>query len=1161
MRIVDAGAGRTARGRRSAGRPWSLGGAWARVAVRRATPSSGTVGGDFVRDTAARTPAAVAWRAANIEMLGLAGATVCILLGLWLATSGRLAQLAVEDDARAVVNLRTAASAAEIAPVLTMFASEAERLAVAERVLRRAADVDQPLEHVGGLSAVTVSAADLQADARLQQLRTRAAVRAAARPDLASAPLPVLTRTELAALKPHVAVRSSSAFSASLGRALLWFVGAFWIAHLVRRWRGAPDDPVVLPALLLLTGVGLMCMVALRDPIRDTLIALTFVDGLVAGLVVLVVASEVDYESSVSRRAVLLPLGLALGLAALLLVFGSGPGTSGVKVNLFGVQPVEAIRLLVVFAMAAALARRLEFLRELSEAPTQTRPWLGIVRLPRWRDVRPVVASMALVLAFFFLQKDLGPALVLSSVVIALYATARGRLAFVGVGFGMLAAGFAAAYLLGFPATVGQRVRIWMDPWNNGVPGGNQIAHGLWAMATGAVWGSGVGAGSPQSIPEGHTDFVLAVLGEEFGLVGVVAVLALYALIGWRALRVSLRAPGDYSALLGLGVTLALLAQAFVIASGLLGLLPLTGVVTPFLSYGRSSMLANCAAIGVMLAIARRQGPVRRHLQQPVRMLGGVLAGLALLVAGRAAWIQVVRADAMATASSLSEQADGGYRFEYNPRLVAATRAFERGSIYDRNGLVLATSRPAEIAGIDAAYRQAGVSRIGTCDTGDGRCYPLGGAAFSVLGDWARQTNWAARNSSFLERDRDTQLRGFDDRQRVVEIVNPRTGRTERTIKRDYSALLPIVRHGADSSRAEVVRLLGRGRDLQATMDARLQQRVARALRDGIERGAHARGAAVVLDADSGDVLASVTYPWPAAIAGTPAAAPTSGDTAAADALLDRVRYGLYPPGSTYKLLVAAAALRSRPDEQSETFACVRLTDGRVGNHVRGWSRPVRDDLKDSSPHGQVDLRRGLVVSCNAYFAQLAMRLGPGPILDASSLLQIEAARPATPESLRRSLPHAGYGQGEVLASPMEMARLAATIANGGIVQPLRWTVEPATAAERAVASPRLLSASAASQLARYMREAVTDGTGRTLAGQPTPIAGKTGTAEVDGGRAHSWFVGFAPAGGARRLAFAVIVENAGYGARSAAPIAGSIVEAARDLGLFDAPAGGTEVR
>ena len=96
----------------------------------------------------------------------------------------------------------------------------------------------------------------------------------------------------------------------------------------------------------------------------------------------------------------------------------------------------------------------------------------------------------------------------------------------------MLAAGFAVAYAIGFPATVGQRVRIWADPWNNGVPGGNQIAHGLWAMATGATWGSGPGLGSPQSIPEGHTDFVLAALGEELGFVGVLAVLALYALLG-----------------------------------------------------------------------------------------------------------------------------------------------------------------------------------------------------------------------------------------------------------------------------------------------------------------------------------------------------------------------------------------------------------------------------------------------------------------------------------------------------------------------------------------------------------------------------------------------------------------------------------------------------
>jgi len=601
--------------------------------------------------------------------------------------------------------------------------------------------------------------------------------------------------------------------------------------------------------------------------------------------------------------------------------------------------------------------------------------------------------------------------------------------------------------------------------------------------------------------------------------------------------------------------------QAFVIGGGLLGVLPLTGVVTPFLSYGRSSMLANFLAVGVVMAIARRPGPVRTHLARPVRVLATVLAVMAGTLASRAAWVQIVHADALATASSLSEQADGGYRFEYNPRLVAAARAIERGSIYDRHGLVLATSRPSEIAALGATFDNAGLSSDGDCAADWPRCYPLGGATFSVLGDWASQVNWAARNSSYVERDHDTTLKGFDDRQRLVDVVHPRTGVRERAIRRDYSALLPIVRHGADSTRPEVVLLLGRPRDVRVSLDARLQQRVARALSAGIERGGHARGAAVVIDVESGDVLASVSYPEPAARASRPRG-PRSGvepggrdgwdarDGAArqADALLDRVRYGLYPPGSTFKLLVAAAALRSRPDVQATPHMCERLPGGRVGHAIRGWARPVRDDVMDTMPHGAVDLHGGLVVSCNAYFAQLAMQLGSRPLLDAVSLFQIEVARPSTVAALRRTLPHAGYGQGEVLASPLKMARVAAAIGGDGLVVPARWTLDEGAPPGDA---QRFLAEADAARLAQYMREVVTSGTGRTLAANATPIAGKTGTAEVDGRPAHSWFVGFAPYGGERPIAFAVLVEHAGYGARSAAPIAGQIVDAARDLGLL----------
>jgi peptidoglycan glycosyltransferase len=202
----------------------------------------------------------------------------------------------------------------------------------------------------------------------------------------------------------------------------------------------------------------------------------------------------------------------------------------------------------------------------------------------------------------------------------------------------------------------------------------------------------------------------------------------------------------------------------------------------------------------------------------------------------------------------------------------------------------------------------------------------------------------------------------------------------------------------------------------------------------------------------------------------------------------------------------------------------------------------------DTNPHGAVDLHEGLVVSCNAYFAQLAMQLGPRPLIDAVSLFQIDAARPSTAAVLRNTLPHAAYGQADVLASPLKMARVVAAIAGDGQILPARWTDTAATATE---GHPRLLAEADAQRLARYMRDVVTEGTGRALRGNATPIAGKTGTAEVDGKPAHSWFVGFAPYGGTRRIAFAVLVENAGYGGRSAAPVAGEIVDAARDLGLF----------
>ena len=1082
--------------------------------------------------------------AARVERLGLAATSIVLLLGFWVTYAGQRASAtecgqAPSDSTAAtcVINLSTVTSAERLRPVLPPFSGPAEQRVVAAAIIERikpSAELPR-LQHVGGLATLTVPADAVRANPRLGTLNDRLRGRS----DAASVPL--LSPADIAAIKPAVIVRTPSEYGQRILSAVVWFLISFWAVHLVRAWRGTTGDAILLPIVQLLTGIGLMAMVSARDPLRDMTIASSMSGGIAAGCAIWLAVSAVDFEHPQLRRAVLLPLAAAVLLALALLLFGGGPAGSGAKVNLFGMQPVELIRPLVVFSLAAYFARRWQFLREFSEGVGPTRRVRRHVQVPRWKDVRPLAITIGTLLVFFFLQKDLGPALVLSCVFLGLYGLARGRVALVLCGVGALMAGFTGGYLTGFPSTVTRRVAIWLDPWENALPGGDQISHALWALSSGGLWGIGPGIGDPQLVPAGHTDLVLAGIGEELGFLGVIAVAGLFTLLVWRLLRIALRAPGDYTCLLATGLTLALAVQAAVIVAGLLGLLPLAGVVTPFLSYGRSAMLSNFGAVAVCAAIARRTGAPRQAFVVPMSAIRWTLATIAVALVARAAIVQVVKADEVATQANLTQQADGGYRFQYNPRLVNAGRQITRGTIYDRNGIPLATTRPDQVKAAADALKSLRVSS--QCADPDARCYPLGGMAFHLLGDAERQVNWAASNTSFVEEDFDAHLKGYDDRPHVVQIRHPSDGRIITALKRDYTGLLPLVRHKGRPTHPAVVEILERNRDLYLSVDAGLQVAAARALQARAADAGSGRGAAVVVDPASGALLASASYPWPDEheLTGERPIDP--------ERLLDRGRYGLYPPGSTFKLVTAVAALRSNPAEQRTMFECVRLPDGRVGGRVPGLSAPVRDDPRDTTPHGTLDLHRALVVSCNAYFANLARRLGTKALADAAALAQIAVAPAPAETNLRRTLAHAGYGQGDVVASPLRMARATAALATDGMLHDIRVTREPSGKP----AATRWLGAGGAALLRRDMRAVVTTGSGRALAGHPVAIAGKTGTAEVDGDRSHSWFVGFAPYAevpAKQAIAFAVIVENAGYGGRVAAPIAGDIVTAAQARGL-----------
>jgi cell division protein FtsW (lipid II flippase) len=1082
--------------------------------------------------------------------LGLAGVSivaVLIVLTAFLRASGQRETAAAPG---AALNLNTAANAAVLEPALGRVLPHAgdQRLA-ADAIVSALVTADGgrvTLDDVRAVERARVTATAIDRTpgaigfrARLQAERARATAGGREAPTS----IAVLTPSELSQLDPFVTVRSRADARRTLLFFLAWYVAGFHALSLAWRLRRTSGDRVLLTIAHALTAVGLAAMVSRPDPLRDALLFPRYVEGVLAGVAVAGVMSFVNLRTAVVRHLTYVPLVAAFVLSLALLTLGSGPGSSHARVNLGPIQPIEAIRILLALFLAGYFARHWELLRAVRAdaiGPVDVPSWL---HLPRPRYTVPLLIGIAVALLLFYLQRDLGPALMLSVVFLAAYGVARGRFGLVVLGAALLAVGFELGYRLGISSTLAGRVAMWQSPWNNFVSGGNQVAHALWAMATGGVFGTGAGLGDTRYIPAGYTDLILASIGEEFGFAGLLLVAGLYAAFISRAFAIARRASTDYGFFLALLLGLFLVVPVLLMASGTMGVVPLTGVVTPFLSYGGSAMVANFAALGLLASLQSDRAPAAdlSAFDRPVRWLGRGLSIAAMGLLAFAADVQVLHADRFVVRPHLGVQADGMRRFQDNPRVLDLVRQVPRGTIVDRNGLPLATDDRQAVQQASAAYARVGVDVAAACPDASERCYPLGGRAFHILGDAHTRTNWSASNTSFVERDYEAALRGFDDHATAVSVTEP-DGSTGTALRHDYEALVPVLRHRYQPEHAAVKAVFNTRRQLALTIDARLQMRVAAIVASYARKSPTGHAAAVVVDPATGDLLASVSYPWPSDVT----AGSDRDATSDRDALLDRARYGVYPPGSTFKLVTAAAALCRDPGAGAQTFTCTRLSDGRVGAKIPGYARVVRDDERDSAAHGTIDMHKALAVSCNAYFAQLAVRIGPQALLDTARSAGISIARNDSLRRVRDTLPQIGYGQGDVLASPIRMARIAAAIASQGTLRDTR-----VAAADPAAASHVFVPRDTAATLGRDMRDVVLEGTGRALRGEPVAVAGKTGTAEVNGQPSHAWFVGFAPYGPAtHRVAVAVIVENAGYGGSAAAPAAGEIIAAAASLGL-----------
>jgi cell division protein FtsI/penicillin-binding protein 2/cell division protein FtsW (lipid II flippase) len=916
----------------------------------------------------------------------------------------------------------------------------------------------------------------------------------------------------LAKLKPLLIVRTPRQFRLEFIRwAALYFAG-FYLVALAWRLTRFQGDRAFLPALHLLTGVGFALMLSLRDPLRDTLEFHKFALGVFLGCLLLILPALKPFHYLRLSDWCYTPLFLALGLFGLLLAFGKGPTGNDAKVNLGPFQPVELIKICLVLFLAGYFTRNWERLRDLREKRVFPKLFKRI-GLPRVEHIVPVGIATAAALVLFFVLKDMGPALVTFFVFLSMFGAARGRPGLVIAGIVVMVASVFVGYRLGQPKTVVQRIDMWLSPWDNEVHGGDQLAHALWAFSTGGPWGSGPGWGDPEMIPAGNTDLVLPAIGEEWGFVGVVTVLLLAGFLVARGLRVAQRAETHFGFFLALGLSSLIAFEMLLISSGVLGVLPLSGVVSPFISSGNTAMLANFLIFALLLSIsAEGEGEVRPLLN--TRPLRWALAAAACVLLAAAARYQIVKdKDYLARDSHAFEQ-DGVKRPQHNPRMNSLAHEIPRGTIFDRNGIPLATADWSELERHAADYQALGVDIEQACSRFDNRHYPFGSAAAHLVGDVRTGENFHATNASLVEHDSNRKLQGYE-----------------------YPELAALVRYRHQPDNQGIARLLARDRNVHLTIDIRLQMRAREILDQNLAKAKVTNGSVVVLDSATGDVLALVSAPAP-----DPRASNTPAE------LLDRARYGEYPPGSTFKLVTAIAALRLDPELKHRTFLCHRLPDGRAGNTIPGWNRAIKDDIGDVA-HGTLDMERAITVSCNAYFAQLGVHdVGSQALTETAAQFGISTG---DPKQLKRDLPFASYGQGAVLVSPFKMARVAAAIAAGGKMPEGRWIADESN--PRDGAPLEVLPADQAQFLAGAMRRVVLEGTAsHVMAGTTVSFAGKTGTAQLAEGMPHAWFTGFAPYDGdAPRLAFAVLVEHGGYGGRTAAPIARAVMEAARDLGLL----------
>jgi peptidoglycan glycosyltransferase len=371
-------------------------------------------------------------------------------------------------------------------------------------------------------------------------------------------------------------------------------LGLLLLAHLAVRWLAAGADGTLLPLAALLHGIGYVMITRLDERLAG--LQTTWSIIAIAAFVITLVAVQRAPDLARYRWSFLL-VGIVLLLLPLVPGLGFGVGGAKIWVSLgpINFQPGEFAKLLLAIFFAGYLAENRELIAD-------SRWRFGPLHLPEPRHLLPILLAWGFAVVVMVGQRDLGSSLLFFALFVVMMWVATERVSYLLIGLLLFAgAAYVSWRMFGHVQT---RVDIWLDPWSDRLDSGYQIVQALYGLSDGGIGGTGLGLGSPNTVPEAQNDFIFTSIGEELGLLGAAAVLMAYLLIIGAGLRTALRTDNTFEKLLAVGLTTIVGVQAFIIVGGVIKLVPLTGITLPFVSYGGSSLLSNYILLALLIRLS-----------------------------------------------------------------------------------------------------------------------------------------------------------------------------------------------------------------------------------------------------------------------------------------------------------------------------------------------------------------------------------------------------------------------------------------------------------------------------------------------------------------------------------------------------------------------------